>query len=97
MGYYTKYELETSEQFDEIQEAIVKESNYSSPFEESCKWYDHEEDIKAVSERFPNVLITLSGEGEEQPDLWKKYFKNGKMQRADAIVTYPEFDENLLE
>lgn len=58
------------------------------PFEEPCKWYDHEKDMKALSVQFPAYAFFLSGEGEEAGDLWKKYFFQGKMQVAKAKITY---------
>ena len=54
------------------------------------KWYEHENNIKILSERFPSVLFTLSGEGEESGDIWKKYFLNGKCQVAKAKITFDE-------
>jgi hypothetical protein len=66
------------------------------PFADACKWYSHEDDMKSFSRNYPTLVFTLKGEGEEAGDMWYKYFRNGKMQKAPAIVTYPDFDENLL-
>ena len=64
--------------------------------EDVCKWYEHEYDMRLVSRKFPGVLWTLTGEGEESGDLWRKYFWNGKMQTARAELIYPAFDESKL-
>lgn len=72
-------------------------TNFINGRADSCKWYDHEEDLKRVSERFPTVLFTLSGEGEESGDIWRKYFKDGKMQKCEAKITFDEFDEAKLK
>jgi hypothetical protein len=57
---------------------------------ESCSWYDHEEDMKALAAHFPDILFALEGEGEESGDLWKKYFLGDQMQVCRAIITYDE-------
>lgn len=75
---------------------IREETGYSYLFTERCKWYEHEEEMRSFSRKYPNVIFILSGAGEEQGDLWKKYFKNGKMQIALAKITYDEFDERRL-
>lgn len=62
---------------------------------DACKWYDHAEDMKALSKTLPNVLFTLSGEGEESGDVWRKYFLNGKMQTAKAVITVAPFKKEL--
>lgn len=66
---------------------------------ESCtgKWYDHETDMKQLSLEFPHILFTLSGDGEEKEDLWRKYFLAGKMQVAEAIIVYDNFSEDKLK
>ena len=58
---------------------------------DSCKWYEHESDVKILSKEIKDVLFTLSGEGETSGDLWRKYFLNGKMQTAKAVITFAPF------
>lgn len=62
----------------------------------TIKWYEHEKDILAISRRFPKILFILEGEGEDSGDIWKKYFKNGKIQVCKAKITFDEFDESKL-
>jgi hypothetical protein len=64
---------------------------------DECKWYEHEQDMRIFSKLFPEVVFTLKGEGEEPGDLWFKYFQNGKMQKAEAIITYDPFDPKKLK
>lgn len=64
--------------------------------EEPCTWYEHEKDMRAMSEKFADVLFTLRGEGEEGGDIWVKYFLNGKMQVAQAKFVIDDFDESKL-
>jgi hypothetical protein len=65
--------------------------------EESSKWYEHEEDMKSVSKKFPDALFTLRGEGEEAGDVWVKYFRNGKMQVEKAEIKLAGFDPKKLK
>jgi hypothetical protein len=60
------------------------------------KWYDHEADMKETSRCFPDLVFELYGEGEEKGDIWKKYFFNGKVQRASVIISFDSFSERLL-
>lgn len=72
----------------EVLDRVLKVSDYN-PFEDRCKWYDHENVMKEVSKRFPGVLLVLSGVGEEYPDIWRKYFLDGKMVRVNAELHFP--------
>lgn len=64
---------------------------------DSCKWYESKNEILSFSKKYPNWLFTLTGEGEESGDIWKRYFLNGKVQEAKAKITFDEFDEKKLK
>jgi len=88
------YKLE-QEAYFEPEEKVSKEIGYN-PFDDSCKWYKHESDMASFSKKYPESLFVLKGEGEESEDIWIKYFLNGKMQTAEAKITFEEFDESKL-
>lgn len=66
------------------------------PFSDSCKWYEHDKDMIMVSKKYKNMLFTLTGYGEDESDIWKKYYYNGKMQSAHAKITFDSFDPAKL-
>lgn len=106
MGYYTSHTLtlehidedqpvymdhdEIIEQFrdeyDEAAYALTPDGSRS----ESCKWYDHQNDLVEFSKLFPEFLFILEGEGEEPGDLWKLYVKNGKGKKVRAKIVFDE-------
>lgn len=97
MGYYTAFDLkwDDAEVDDQVAEWIESTDYPMTAFqpngdtEDTCKWYDHEDDVSALSKLHPTVLFTLSGEGEESGDIWRKYFLNGKMEACKAVITFP--------
>lgn len=110
MGYYTRFSLELaggslndfeteaiSRGFSSLNEIIVKELGSYDPFEQECKWYDHDKDMLKISKKHPNALLLLSGEGEESGDFWKTYYRNGKMVRIEPEVVWPVFNETMLK
>ena len=103
MGYYTAYNLVIQNGDDSLIETFRKENenaNYALNEDgdtlEYCKWYNHEEDLKNFSAKYPEVVFILEGDGEESGDMWKKYFQNGKCQTANAHITFEEFNPDKL-
>lgn len=104
MGYYTSYTLEVIEGDEGLielfrqsdGEAVYAIGNDVSSYED-IKWYGHEKDLKRFSAQYPEALFKLSGTGEESPDIWIKYFRNGKVQFCKAMITFDEFNANLLK
>lgn len=105
MEYYTSFTLTVaSENAKEIIAALRAEcSNADYALDEngepndSTKWYDRDKDMKAFSLKYPDVLFKLNGEGEESGDIWNTYYKNGKSQTCQAIITFEPFDESKLK
>jgi hypothetical protein len=64
---------------------------------ESCKWYEHQAQMKEFSAKHPTVLFTLHGEGEENEDIWNEYYLGGKLQVAKAQMQIAPFDPKKLE
>jgi len=64
---------------------------------DNTKWYNHEDDLVKFSQKYPSIIFTLSGVGEEPGDVWEKYFKNGKKQIAKATIMIDPFDESKLK
>lgn len=66
--------------------------------ENDASWSDQSKDMKVVSDRWPNVLFTLRGRGDEQDDQWIEYHINGRMHREErGPWTHPEFDPAKLD
>lgn len=64
---------------------------------ESCKWYEHQETMIKFSKKYPNVLFTMKGEGEEAGDVWHTYYKDGKYQEAQAKIVIEEYNPSKLK
>ena len=64
------------------------------------KWYEHEEDMRKYSEKYPNIIFQLIGVGEGSGmdiDVWHKYFLNGKMQICKGEIVFDEYNKFKLE
>lgn len=99
MGYYTRFALEIytgDDYITDYEEVVIEQVGYD-PFTRLIKWYEFEDDMKEVSKLHPKVVFELRGIGEEDGDLWKAYFQNGKMQMCKARIVYDYFDEARLE
>jgi len=100
MGYYTRHELEIVQGDNnetDYQEEISELADYGYLFDNECKWYEHEKDMREYSKKYPETVFALKGEGEESGDIWTEYYKDGKMQRAKAKIVVDDYNESLLE
>jgi hypothetical protein len=105
MGYSTMYSLEIEQgdiTIEEFMKTVDEKSNLYYAVDEDgssvdeIKWYNHEEEMKELSKKFPDIVFRLHGEGEENDDIWYKYFKNGKMQSCYATLHFDDYSEDKL-
>lgn len=107
MGYYTSFSLSlygkpedrvkaeidlhmVSEHDQQVEELIKYGSVYAKLYELSA-W------VEEAAKRNPNVLFVLSGQGEEQDDLWEERYKGYVSERQEAIIppfNHPELIPN---
>ena len=111
MGYYTNYKLEIIEDLPYSYEGYSYSSSPNlathtanieniikyNPFEEPTTWYGHKKEMLKYSKQYPHTVFKLSGDGEDNTDMWVQYFKNGKSQYCPANITFDEFNEAKLE
>jgi hypothetical protein len=104
MGYYTSYTLKVKEGDPGLIEVFREDNTYAphalysdGSTSDKCTWYEHEEDLKTFSELHPNTVFELHGISEDGDNIWYKYFKNGKMQVAEATVIFSPYDESKLQ
>lgn len=76
---------------------VFSDGNIQDAYTANETWYSHEEDMRLLSEKFPNVVFWLNGAGEGYEDLWQKFFLNGHMQEAYAKIIYDDFDMTKLD
>lgn len=100
----TVHNVKDKEQFDALCEsldaygilryALDSGSMYEDTAEfcsyNEVKWYEHEEDMKDISKKFPDMVFQLRGYGEDPEDIWEKYFKYGDCEECIAQVIIPK-------
>ena len=110
MGYYTYFTLQIvgndrdrNEFKKELSSTAIDEYNYpESSVEElvnygstEAKFYEIEEIISPIAEKYPNLLIILNGDGEESGDIWEARWKGDQYEKVE--MSMPPFkNENLL-
>ena len=62
----------------------------------NCKGYTWQKEMKELSQAFPYLLFTLEGKGDDDNDIWRAYFVDGKMQYTEAKLIYDDFDPTKL-
>lgn len=61
-----------------------------------AKWYDHDTHLLAMSSVFPELVFRLEGRGEEDDDIWVKYYHDGKVQVAHATIQFEQYNPAKL-
>lgn len=100
MGYYTDYTITTDNTTQELK-GEMKKFGFLDEWDEglwggNAKWYDWSDDMAKLSKKFPDVLFTIEGRGEDSTDIWGYYYKDGKsyIQAEVTIYDYPEAPES---
>lgn len=63
---------------------------------EDVSWYDHEDELREFSQKFPETLFLLEISYDDGSEA-REYYRNGLMQHCSSELIFEEFDENLLE
>lgn len=86
---------------DEIHNEIIdnfEEFEWSGIGQYVCyekKFYDHEIIVGVLSEKFPDIIFSLTVYREDG-EIWRKYFYNGKVHRAETEIIFEMFDKSNL-
>lgn len=96
MGYYTHFtvtcnDLEREgEVLDTIAEIAEVDVSYLDGTGDSLKWYDFHEDMLKVAARFPDVVIRVDGIGDENLDVWTRWYKGDEWRHWEIEPNIPE-------
>lgn len=104
MGYYTSFRItlepENPRILEDLRESYI-DAKYAFTEEgdarEEMKWYNFTVNMIEFSNKYPNTLFIVNGQGEETEDIWVQYFKYGKTQYCPARISFDNYDENKLE
>jgi len=99
MGYYTTHKFSIvsgNDNTTDYEQELTETTKYDHLFNDAIKWYDCEDDMKAYSKKHPNTVFCIEGEGEESGDIWKAYFKGGKMFKTKAKLVFEDFTADKL-
>ena len=55
----------------------------------NSKWYERENELIALSERYPELNITLFCKGEDG-EMWLEFYKGGKFEQGTVNLEYSE-------
>lgn len=112
MGYYTSFSLEMHGDLEKIEAAekdLLEESRYADgtldpEIKELVetggvygKLYELDGYLDAVAHRNPDVLIILTGDGEDSDDLWETRWKGDKTETQRAEIPPFKTKELLTE
>ena len=102
MGYYTYYSLHLEGEPDKVkacEEDIIKSLDIGEELVKfgttEAKWYDSDADMREIAERHPDVLICLSGDGEDSDDLWEARYLGRQSEYHQVVM--PPFTQLLIK
>lgn len=55
----------------------------------NAKWYEREKELIALSERYPELNITLFCRGEDN-EMWLEFYKGGEFEEGTVNLKYSE-------
>lgn len=109
MGYYTSYSLDIEAEkghegdIERFENDLKKEYGDSLDLTELiqfggvyAKLYDINDSITVVSKKYPHLLVTLSGDGDDSWDKWEQRWKGEETEYVQAVITYPFTNKKLL-
>jgi len=103
MGYYTNFQLDFNPNVHDEDQFLgdLKEFtgySWSNGYElYDVKWYSWMKDMTDLSNKYPDHLFQLDGQGEESGDIWRAFFKGGKSQVSKARIVFDKFNEAALK
>lgn len=55
---------------------------------ESIKWYEHQNEMRQLSAKYPDIFFELEGHGEEYGDDWRELYYGGQLYEYKEMVHY---------
>ena len=94
MSYYSRFDLIRPCPVPDEVSQWLKQQEYPlcdlwDGFQAPAKWYECKDEMLALSIRFPTVRFRLDRYGEEQGDVERMYFRNGKVAVIAPHVVWP--------
>lgn len=59
----------------------------SNSTEFTTEWLTHHQDLMKLSEAFPDNLMMLYGNGQDEADQWRKFYYQGHSVRKSCYVS----------
>ena len=60
-------------------------------------WTSHQQDMIALSKKYPDYLFILDGEGDAKFDIWRSFYKSGKSYTWKLEYNPPEFSNTIAK
>lgn len=107
MGYYSEFSLEvdgSKEEKESIISAFLQENegaawalNIDGTSRQPDKWYDVNEDMINLSEKYPKRSFIIQIMGQILGDMKRIHYKEGELQYFESgVISYPDFEPSLL-